>query len=282
MRETLLTATRYMSRNAVLRAILPSITVTALLCGATAVGKIPVPGTPVPITLQTFVLMLAALTLDWQRAGAGVVMYLGLGAAGVPVFAGGGSTLALIGPSGGFLIGFLPSVIVAAVLAGGKRVPSTSAHKSDSPAVYRANRHATATVNPQVEPARNCAEPCAESTVLGASSFGTTLDSAPQTTWRHAVCALRCGITSQPIVHAVWRYALRALRYAAACTVGFLIVGYFFGAAFQSTVTGMPLSVTAISTLAFVPGDLLKIALASLLAAAASHSSSAPSPSTAL
>lgn len=259
MRETLLTATRSMSRRALLRAVLPSIIVTALLCGATAVGKIPVPGTPVPITLQTFVLMLAALTLGWQRAGTGVIMYLGLGAAGVPVFAGGGSTLALIGPSGGFLIGFLPSVIVAAVLAG-----------KHAPSVY----HATATVNPQVEPARNCAEPCAESTVLGASSFGTTLDSAPRTTWRHAVYVLRCGITSHPIVHAVWRYALRALRYAAACTVGFLIVGYFFGAAFQSTVTGMPLSVTAASTLAFVPGDLLKIALASLLAAAASYSAS--------
>ncbi len=269
MRETLLTATRSMSRRALLRAVLPSIIVTALLCGATAVGKIPVPGTPVPITLQTFVLMLAALTLGWQRAGAGAIMYLGLGAAGVPVFAGGGSTLALIGPSGGFLIGFLPSVIVASVLAG-KHAPTASAHKSDSPAVY----HATATVNPQVEPARNCAEPCAESAVLGASSFGTTLDSTPRTTWRHAVYALRCGITSHPIAHAVWRYALRALRYATACTFGFLIVGYFFGAAFQSTVTGMPLSVTAASTLAFVPGDLLKIALASLLAAAASYSAS--------
>lgn len=42
--------------------------------------------------------------------------------------------------------------------------------------------------------------------------------------------------------------------------------GYGFGAAFQSTVTGMPLGITAASTLVFVPGDLIKIAVASLLA----------------
>ena len=70
-----------------------------LLWAASAAGEIPVPGTPVPITLQTFVIMLAALMLPWRQAGAAIALYLAAGALGLPVFAGGASTLALVGPS---------------------------------------------------------------------------------------------------------------------------------------------------------------------------------------
>ena len=70
-----------------------------------AAGEIPIPGTPVPITLQTFVVMLAGLMLPWRQAGAAVATYLAAGAVGLPVFAGGTSTLALVGPSAGFLFG---------------------------------------------------------------------------------------------------------------------------------------------------------------------------------
>ena len=107
MHELMHSVTRVNLRSLV-RTLAPSPIVALLLCGSTMVGKIPVPGTPVPITLQTFVLMTAALTLGWRRATAGTVLYLGLGAAGLPVFSGGGSTLSLIGPSGGFLFGFVP------------------------------------------------------------------------------------------------------------------------------------------------------------------------------
>ena len=85
---------------------------------ASAAGEISIPGTPVPITLQTFVMMLAGLMLSWRQAGSAVVLYLAAGAAGLPVFAGGASTAALFGPSAGFLIGFLPAVIVTALLRG--------------------------------------------------------------------------------------------------------------------------------------------------------------------
>lgn len=83
-----------------------------------AAGEIPIPGTPVPITLQTFVVMLAGLMLPWRQAGAAVATYLAAGAVGLPVFAGGTSTLALVGPSAGFLFGFLPGVVVIALLRG--------------------------------------------------------------------------------------------------------------------------------------------------------------------
>lgn len=98
-------------------AVKPVVT-AMLLWAATAAGEIPIPGTPVPITLQTFVVMMAALMLSWRQAGAAVALYLAAGAAGLPVFAGGGSTMSLLGPSAGFLIGFLPGVIVTALLRG--------------------------------------------------------------------------------------------------------------------------------------------------------------------
>ncbi|PJM78509.1 biotin transporter BioY [Bifidobacterium scaligerum] len=90
----------------------------ALLWLASAAGEIPIPGTPVPITLQTFVVMLAGLMLSWRQAGSAIALYLVAGAAGLPVFAGGASTMALVGPSAGFLIGFLPGVVVTALLKG--------------------------------------------------------------------------------------------------------------------------------------------------------------------
>ena len=80
-------------------AVLKSTLFAVLLAAASMAGAVPIPGTPVPITLQTFVVMLAALMLPWKQAGAAVLMYLAAGAAGLPVFAGGASTMALVGPS---------------------------------------------------------------------------------------------------------------------------------------------------------------------------------------
>lgn len=96
-----------------------------LLWAASAAGEIPVPGTPVPITLQTFVIMLAALMLPWRQAGAAIALYLAAGALGLPVFAGGASTLALVGPSAGFLLGFLPAAVITSLLKGEARTDST-------------------------------------------------------------------------------------------------------------------------------------------------------------
>ncbi|RSX50790.1 biotin biosynthesis protein BioY [Bifidobacterium goeldii] len=112
----------------VARRVLPALgkplLFAALMWLAAAAGEIAIPGTPVPITLQTFVVMLAALMLDWCQAAGAVVLYLSAGAAGLPVFAGGASTAALFGPSAGFLIGFLPGVIVTALLRGNARLDS--------------------------------------------------------------------------------------------------------------------------------------------------------------
>jgi biotin transport system substrate-specific component len=76
--------------------------------------RIPLPFSPVPVTGQTFAVLLVAAALG--RLGlASVIAYLIEGAIGLPVFAGGGFGVAtIVGPTGGYLIGFA----LAAALVG--------------------------------------------------------------------------------------------------------------------------------------------------------------------
>jgi biotin transport system substrate-specific component len=93
---------------------------TALIAALIAVGAwVALPIGPVPVTLQTFAIVLAALVLSPRQAFAAVGIYLLAGAVGVPVFAAGRAGLVVFaGPTGGFLAGFL----VGAPLAAGVRV----------------------------------------------------------------------------------------------------------------------------------------------------------------
>lgn len=90
----------------------------SLLIALSAQIRIVLPFSPVPITGQTFaVLLLGALYGSW-RGSATVATYLVLGAAGLPVFAGGASGLSrLIGPTGGYLVGFIVSAFVVGLLS---------------------------------------------------------------------------------------------------------------------------------------------------------------------
>ena len=65
-------------------------------------------GGPVPMTLQTLGVLLIGLTFGFRMAFAALAAYLVQGAIGLPVFAGGaGGAAHFIGPSGGYLVGFL-------------------------------------------------------------------------------------------------------------------------------------------------------------------------------
>lgn len=66
----------------------------------------PFPFTPVPVTLQTLFVLLAGLLLGPVDAFLALVIYLVIGAAGVPVFSKGAGVAYLLGPTGGFLISF--------------------------------------------------------------------------------------------------------------------------------------------------------------------------------
>lgn len=73
---------------------------------------------PVPITLQTFGVALAALCLGPWRGLAAVALYVGLGVAGLPIFAGGAAGVAVIlGPTGGYVVSFLPSAFLMGLAA---------------------------------------------------------------------------------------------------------------------------------------------------------------------
>lgn len=75
------------------------------------------PFTPVPITGQTFGVLVASMLLGRVRGVAAVCMYLAAGIMGVPVFANFSSVSAVVGPSSGYLLGFLPMAYVAGLLA---------------------------------------------------------------------------------------------------------------------------------------------------------------------
>lgn len=143
---------------------------------------VPLPG-GVPITAQTLGIMLAGLVLGPRVAPLAVVLVLALAAVGLPVLAGGRGGLGVfVGPSAGYLFGWIAGVVVIGLL-------------------MRTGRF----------------------------------------TW--------------------WRAAVSAL-------IGGVLVVYAFGIPIQALVTGVPLHLTALSSLAFLPGDLVKVVAATLVVVA--------------
>ena len=80
-------------------------------------SKVQIPLTPVPVTLQTLVLLVMSMFLGWRGALGATSLYLFQGAIGLPVFAHGGGFIILFGPTGGYLFGFLIASLVVGYLA---------------------------------------------------------------------------------------------------------------------------------------------------------------------
>lgn len=79
----------------------------ALLTAFAAMVRVPLPGTPVPLTLQVFVVLLAGAALGRGYGAGSQLLYLGLGAAGLPFFAQCSAGLALFAcPTAGYLAAF--------------------------------------------------------------------------------------------------------------------------------------------------------------------------------
>lgn len=132
----------------------------------------------VPITAQTFGVMLAGAVLGPRLGALSIVVFLALTAAGLPLLAGGrGGLGAFVGPSAGYMLGW----------------------------------------------------------ILGAFAVGLIVHASPRKT--------------------------SALRIALASILGGILVIYAVGVPVQSLVTRLPLGQTALASLVFLPGDLLKAAL---------------------
>lgn len=94
--------------------VLAFIGVAALTISA----KVQIPFYPVPMTMQTFVVLVTGIAYGTRLGVATVLLYLGAGAVGLPVFAGtpekGIGLAYMLGPTGGYLVGF----VIAAALCG--------------------------------------------------------------------------------------------------------------------------------------------------------------------
>ncbi len=87
----------------------------AALTGAMAQARVVLPWSPVPITLQTFAVLLSGVLLGRKWGAISQALYVGIGVLGMPWFTGYKSgPQALIGPTGGYIVGF----VLAALLIG--------------------------------------------------------------------------------------------------------------------------------------------------------------------
>lgn len=98
-----------------------SLVLTALMTAVTCIlapMSIPIPFSPVPLTLTNFVLEISIFLLGWKKATASFIIYLLLGLCGLPVFSGfSGGVGKFAGPTGGYLIGFLFLTVIGGLFA---------------------------------------------------------------------------------------------------------------------------------------------------------------------
>jgi biotin transport system substrate-specific component len=78
-------------------------------------AKIQVPFWPVPMTMQTFVVLMIGANMGARLAVATVLAYLIEGAVGLPVFSTGAGLAFMAGPTGGYLMGFLAAALVLSI-----------------------------------------------------------------------------------------------------------------------------------------------------------------------
>ena len=118
------------SESTIRRSVVLMVLGSALL---TLSAKVSIPFYPVPMTLQTLVVLALGLAYGWRLGVATVALYLLEGASGLPVFTGtpdkGLGLAYMLGGTGGYLLGFLPAVAIAGWLGerGWDRSPWTTA-----------------------------------------------------------------------------------------------------------------------------------------------------------
>lgn len=90
---------------------------SSLMC-VSAYIAIPIPFSPVLVTAQTAVILISAVILGTKRSFVSALIYIALGAVGLPVFSGGKGGLGIIfSPTGGYVWGFLVAVLVVGIMS---------------------------------------------------------------------------------------------------------------------------------------------------------------------
>ncbi len=101
------------------RNLIVTLTLSALFCSLICVGsfiKFPMPNM-MPITLQTFFVLLTGLVLPLKASTLAILTYIALGFIGLPIFSGGGGIGYILMPNFGFIIGFLIATVIISVVA---------------------------------------------------------------------------------------------------------------------------------------------------------------------
>lgn len=98
-------------------AVLP-LAMTAVMTAVTCVlAPMSIPIGPVPFSLTNFVIYISLYVLGWKWGTVSYAAYLLLGMVGMPVFSGfSGGLGRLVGPTGGYLVGFIPMAIIAGLV----------------------------------------------------------------------------------------------------------------------------------------------------------------------
>lgn len=119
--------TKMTTRSSQARSALSARMVATVLAGValmTLAAKVQIPFWPVPMTLHTMAVMAFAVVLGPRIAVSIFLAYLAAGAAGLPVFSGtperGIGLAYMVGPTGGYLLGFLIASFLVGLLAAGK------------------------------------------------------------------------------------------------------------------------------------------------------------------
>lgn len=106
------------SDNAILRNIILAIAGSLVLWAS---AKVKIPFYPVPMTMTTFVVLVIGMVYGWKLGAATILLYLAEGAMGLPVFAGtpekGIGIAYMMGPTGGYLIGYVLAAAICGYLA---------------------------------------------------------------------------------------------------------------------------------------------------------------------
>ena len=106
-REVASQASLSSARRGVFARRVAAVGIGALLVALSAQVVVPVPFSPVPMTLQPLAVLVVGGLLGGAAGLGALLLYIALGVAGLPVFAGGGSgVVRLLGPTGGYLLAF--------------------------------------------------------------------------------------------------------------------------------------------------------------------------------
>jgi biotin transport system substrate-specific component len=121
LRPTWTLANRYTSRRTRAASGAYEIVLVLACSGLIALSAqvaVPLPFSPVPVSGQTLAVLLIGMALGKRLGSAAVLAYLAEGSMGLPFFAGGlGGPAAIVGPTGGYLVGFLPAAWICGALA---------------------------------------------------------------------------------------------------------------------------------------------------------------------